>query len=272
MARFRFLIRYRLQIALLVIGTLIASMLVLWMQPRWAIDRLATLICPGAIFYLPTDQPIVALTIDDGPDDLRTGDANTTDRILKVLAKYEAKATFFLISSRISKQNQALITQMVNQGHELGNHLTVDEPSISLSLSEFQAALLTAEQDITLATANSNTSLEWMRPGSGRCNPEMAQIAQQQGYKIALGSLWPYDTSLPSSTFAAQQILANVQPGSIIVLHDYGPNGDWGARTVKTLNRILPKLRQKGYRVVTLTELYREASISNSSSSHLSSH
>ncbi|QUY44596.1 polysaccharide deacetylase family protein [Acaryochloris marina] len=263
MANFRFFIRYRLQIAGLAIGTLIAALLVLWMQPRWAIDRLAPLICPGAIFYLPTEQPIVALTIDDGPDDQRAGDTNTTGKILQVLAQHDAKATFFMISSRLSAQNQAFITQMVRQGHELGNHLTIDVPSISLPLPEFQTALQTAEQDI-LAAANHKTSLEWMRPGSGRCTPEMAEIAQQQGYKIALGAPWPYDTNLPSSDFAAQQILANVQPGSIIVLHDYGPEGAWGLRTVQTLNQILPQLKQKGYRVVTLTELYREASKSNS--------
>lgn len=263
MANFRFIRRYRLQIAGIAIGTLLVTLLILWLQPRWAIDRLASLICPGATYYLPTDQPLVALTIDDGPDDQHSGDTNTTGQILQVLAKHDAKATFFMISSRISPQNQTYITQMVNQGHELGNHLTVDEPSINLPLPEFEAALKSAAQDI-LTAANHKTRLEWMRPGSGRCNAEMAQIAQQQGYKIALGSLWPYDTTLHSADFAAQQILANVQPGSIIVLHDHGPDGAWGLRTVQTLNQVLPQLKQKGYRVVTLSELYRAASPSNS--------
>lgn len=205
---------------------------------------------------------MVALTIDDGPDDQRTGHANTTGQILQVLAKHDAKATFFIISSRITPDNRALISQMVSQGHELGNHLTVDEPSISLPLPEFEAALNSAEQDI-LAAVGKPTSLGWMRPGSGRCNAEMAQIVQQQGYKMALGSPWPYDTTLPSSDFAAQQILANAQPGSIIVLHDHGPDGAWGARTVQTLNQVLPQLQQQGYRVVTLTELYQASSKSN---------
>lgn len=259
MANFRFFLRYRLQIAALTTGLFVAVLLILWMQPRWALDRLTSFICPGSRFYLPTDQPLVALTIDDGPDDQGVGDANTTQNILQTLAQHNAKATFFLISSRITPQNRALISQMVSQGHELGNHLTVDEPSINLSLPEFKAALQLAEQEI-LAASESQTSLAWMRPGSGRCNSEMTQIAQQQGYKIALGAPWPYDTSLPSSGFAAQQILANVQPGSIIVLHDHGPDGAWGTRTVQTLNQILPQLKHKGYRVVTLTELYRESS------------
>ncbi len=224
------------------------------MQPRWVIKPLASSICPNAIFYIPTNEPVIALTIDDGPDDQRTGNHNTTARILDVLFTHQAKATFFLISSRISPHNQALVVQMVRQGHELGNHLVADVPSINLSLSDFKVALDQAEQEI-LAAAEHKTSIRWMRPGSGRCNLEMAQIAQEQGYKIALGEIWPYDTTIPSSTFATQHILANVRPGSIIVLHDYGPKGVWGDRTLDTLSQVLPELNRRGYRVVTLTEL-----------------
>lgn len=227
---------------------------ILWMQPRWVINQIGSLICPDAVFYIPTQQPVVALTIDDGPDDQRIGAENTTTRILDVLATHQAKATFFLISSRISDQNQALISQMVRQGHELGNHLIADVPSITLNLSEFRLALDKAEQDI-LAAAKEDASIQWMRPGSGRCNAEMAKIVQEKGYKIALGERWPYDTNIPSSAFATQQILANVRPGSIIVLHDYGPSGSWGDLTVDTLSQVLPELNRQGYRVVTLTEL-----------------
>ena len=255
--RFQSLIRYWRRGALLVGGLLVTSAAILWMQPRWMLNSLSPAICPDALFYVPTDQPVVALTIDDGPDNQRRGEANTTRKILNVLAKHGAKATFFLISRRISPQNQGLIAEMVRQGHELGNHLTEDQPSIALSLPGFTMALKTAEQDILTAAqlSSDGDSLQWMRPGSGRCTPAMAEVAAQQGYRIALGAPWPYDTSLPSSQFAVQQILANVRPGSIIVLHDYGPNGDWGNRTVVTLSQVLPKLKQKGYTVVTLTEL-----------------
>lgn len=262
MPQFRFLYRYRRLVATFTLaGVLIAGLAILWRQPRWAINHFAPLICPGAVFYIPLDEPVIALTIDDGPDDQRTGDENTTARLLDVLATHQAKATFFLISNRISNQNQTLIAKMVQQGHELGNHLVADVPSVTLSLSEFNVAIDQAEQAL-LAAAKHDTSIRWMRPGSGRCNSEMAQIAQGKGYKIALGEIWPYDTTIPSSTFAVQQILANVRPGSIIVLHDYGPNGEWGDRTVDTLSQVLPELNRRGYRVVTLTTLSQLATSS----------
>jgi len=252
--------RYRLLVGVLAVGWLMIGVAIVWMQPRWLLRTLAPTICPKALYYVETDQPLVALTIDDGPDDQRTGKTNTTQKILDVLAQHEAKATFFLISSRITLQNQGLITEMVRQGHELGNHLMVDEPSIHLSLPKFEAALQIAEREIlSAAQISKGRSLRWLRPGSGRCNLGMTQIAKQQGYRIALGSVWPYDTSLPSSAFAVQQILATVRPGSIIVLHDYGSDGDWGDRTALTLAQILPKLIQRGYAVVTLTELVQSA-------------
>jgi peptidoglycan/xylan/chitin deacetylase (PgdA/CDA1 family) len=180
------------------------------------------------------------------------------NRYFRVLRRYRF---WILFSSRISIHNRGLIAKMVRQGHELGNHLTVDEPSIDLPLPQFVTALKQAEQEILAAAqVSKGNSLRWLRPGSGRCNRRMTQMASQQGYRMALGSLWPYDTSLPSSAFATQQILANVQPGSIIVLHDHGPNGEWGDRTVSTLSQVLPELKRRGYTLVTLTELWQAMS------------
>ncbi|NJL84573.1 MAG: polysaccharide deacetylase family protein, partial [Chloroflexaceae bacterium] len=51
---------------------------------------------PGVAYFVPTQQRAIALTIDDGPD------GKTTPAILQVLGQYQAKATFFLISSRIA--------------------------------------------------------------------------------------------------------------------------------------------------------------------------
>jgi len=81
----------------------------------------------------------------------------------------------------------------------------------------------------------------------------MLKIAYRHGYRVALGSIFPFDTNIPSSWFASAQILCNARSGSIIILHD---TGLWGERTALTLSRVLPKLSQKGYQVVTLSELY----------------
>ena len=82
----------------------------------------------------------------------------------------------------------------------------------------------------------------------------MLGTIQRAGYQCALGSVYPYDPQLRSAAIASAYILANVQPGAIVVLHERDARGP---RTVATLKRVLPVLRSRGYRIVTLSELAR---------------
>jgi peptidoglycan-N-acetylglucosamine deacetylase len=83
----------------------------------------------------------------------------------------------------------------------------------------------------------------------------MEAAARQKGYGIALGSIWPYDTSLNSPAFSTWYILNNVRPGAVMILHDDGSKGLWGENTYQVLQKVLPALQKKGYRIVTLSEL-----------------
>ncbi|ACK74140.1 polysaccharide deacetylase (plasmid) [Gloeothece citriformis PCC 7424] len=213
--------------------------ILLFFQPRWLLS-IALLTTPGVVYFVETNEPVVALTLDDGPD------STTTPKILNLLLDYKVHATFFLISTRIFG-NETIVTEIVRQGHELGNHLTDDKPSIRMSTLEFEAKLLEAQKIL-----GKFAETHWLRPSSGFYNTKMLDIAYKYGYRIALGSIFPYDTHIPSSWFASKHILSNVSPGSIIILHDGGYRGE---RTVSTLKTILPKLSQRGYQVVTLSKL-----------------
>ncbi len=202
---------------------------------------------PGALYFVDTDQKMVALTIDDGPDPV------TTFEILEVLEQYDSKATFFLISSHVSG-NEDVVNQIVRQGHELGNHMTYDEPTYKLKHSEFVSKFNEAGRMLS-QFAKTN----WFRPGSGFYSSKMISYLNrdERGYLCALGSVYPFDAEIPSSFFSIVFISLNVKPGSIIILHDRGQRGK---RTVKTLKRILPRLQSRGYKVTTLTELYNARS------------
>ena len=71
------------------------------------------------------------------------------------------------------------------------------------------------------------------------------------GFLVALGSVFPYDTHIPSAWFARHHIEVTIRHGAIIVLHD---GQDRGQRTAEVLQRLLPTLKAKGYQVVTLSE------------------
>lgn len=208
--------------------------------PDWLIELLAWQ-SPQVIYFIDTSQPVVALTLDDGPD------AATTFQILDLLKQYRALATFFLITGRIPG-NEDVVKRMLVEGHEIGNHLIRDYPSIDLLPAEFERQLLAADDRLTDFT----DEVRWFRPGSGWYNQTMLSIAKKHNYQPALGSVYPLDPQIPSSWFAANYILWNVEPGAVIILHDSGPKGQ---RTIQTLKIILPELAQRGYRVVTLSEL-----------------
>nr|NIR51703.1 polysaccharide deacetylase family protein [candidate division KSB1 bacterium]NIR68409.1 polysaccharide deacetylase family protein [candidate division KSB1 bacterium]NIS27086.1 polysaccharide deacetylase family protein [candidate division KSB1 bacterium]NIT73940.1 polysaccharide deacetylase family protein [candidate division KSB1 bacterium]NIU27830.1 polysaccharide deacetylase family protein [candidate division KSB1 bacterium] len=179
---------------------------------------------------------------DDGPDSV------TTPKILEALSRNNAKATFFLISSRVMG-NKDLVTEIVARGHEIGNHLTYDEPSVNLAPEEFREALY--EADSILGQFD---EVRWFRPGGGRYNEQMIAILQEHDYRCALGSVYPFDTFIPWVWFEVEYVLHNVQPGSIIILHDVGERGN---RTVKALARLVPALIHRGFHFVTLSELYQ---------------
>ncbi len=208
-------------------------------QPGWVIKMLASQ-SPNVLYSVDTQRRVVALTIDDGPDPI------TTPKILDTLKKHNAHATFFMISNRVPG-NETVVDRAIAEKHEVANHMMNDEPSINLHPEEFEQRLLASDK-----TLSKFAKPKWFRPGSGWYNRQMLSTLSKHGYQAALGSVYPYDPHVPSSWFAAQNILWNVQPGSIIILHDTGNRGE---RTLATLQTILPKLAEQGYQVVTLSEL-----------------
>jgi peptidoglycan/xylan/chitin deacetylase (PgdA/CDA1 family) len=195
---------------------------------------------PGVIYFVDTDRPAVALTLDDGPD------AATTPALLDLLRQHGAHATFFVLATHVPG-NEGLLRRIVAEGHELGNHLATDEPIILLCAQGFQQA---AEQTHNLLQPYGE--VRWLRPGSRWYNGSMLETAGRYGYRVALGSVYPLDAMLPFPGLAARYILWRARPGSIIVLHEVGGRGQ---RTLQTLEVVLPELARRGLQVVTLSEL-----------------
>jgi len=213
---------------------------IVWTTPNWLLDTIAEQY-PGCIYRVPTRKPIVALTLDDGPD------SASTPVILAELRKHGARATFFVISERVRGQ-EALVRSIVAAGHELGNHFSHQRPSIRLSAQEFEQDLLRTHQLLTQFTQPL-----WARPASGWYTEAMVEAMTRHGYRCALGSVYPFDAAISSTSWATKYILRNVEPGSIVILHEGGARGK---RTAHVLTTILPTLRQRGYRVIPLSELF----------------
>lgn len=212
---------------------------VIWVAPDWLFDGLAARY-PGCLYRVPVREPLVALTIDDGPD------AGSTPEILAELRRHDARATFFLIAERVPGR-EALVRALTAEGHEIGNHLTRDRPSIRQTITAFEDDLVRAHH--TLAPYG---RVAWVRPASGWYSQAMVGVMRRHGYRCALGSVYPFDATIPSASFAAGYVLRHVRPGAVLILHDAGARGH---RTARALGEVLPELRRRGYRVVSLSEL-----------------
>ncbi|MCX7784536.1 MAG: polysaccharide deacetylase family protein [Meiothermus sp.] len=186
------------------------------------------------------EEKLVALTFDDGP-------WPDTLAVLEVLRQYEAKATFFWVGMHLQKRPE-IAQQVVAEGHAIGNHTwshrnTPMTPEEAGEEIERTAALI---QDTTGLT----TSL--FRPPGGRLHNGLADYALQQGYTVVQWSVLSEDTGALDAAAIVDNVLHNVQPGSIVLLHDGG--GD-RSKTVEALHTILPALQAQGYRFVTVPEL-----------------
>ena len=197
---------------------------------------------PEVLYSVTTQAKLVALTIDDGPDPV------TTPKILDVLKRNGAHATFFIITSRVPGSEDVL-RRIVAEDHEIGNHLLRDEPSLKLSPEEFERQLVESNALLTQFA-----SVRWFRPGSGQFDARMLATLEKHGYRCALGSVYPFDPQIRWSWFSRRFILSNAHPGSVVILHDWTSKGE---RTIKTLSKVLPTLAERGFRVVTLSELER---------------
>lgn len=202
---------------------------------RWLAKR-----HPDVLFCTRARDPLVALTVDDAPHPA------LTPAILEVLAEHGARATFFLIGRQVPG-NEATVRRIVEEGHELGNHLMSDAPSIRLSAEAFEHQLLQTH-DLLFRFG----PVRWFQPGGGWYNRRMLGQLGRHGYRCALGSVYAYDCHIRSAWYVSRHILRNTRPGSVIILHD---GSESRRQTVTVLRRVLPALERRGYRVVTLSEL-----------------
>ncbi len=204
---------------------------------------------PDVLWQVPTTTKIIALTIDDGPSEY-------TEEIAEILRSNEATATFFVIGSQV-KGREGVLRDLIRGGNELGNHAMRDEPSLSLSDDALTEQLGLVENMVHEAYAAVNVDLppKYFRPGSGFFSGRMRKVVQALGYRLVLGSIYPHDPQIPYWRLNARHILSMLRPGAIIICHD---RRNW---TPPMLRKVLPEIRRRGYRVVTVTELPKQASI-----------
>lgn len=224
------------------LGTAVACAVVVC-QPLWVFDILAGLF-PRIVWRIPTSEPLVALTFDDGPA------PDHTPEVLAILARHGARATFFMVGDR-ARAYSALVGEVRKAGHEVGNHYDSIRSARHATDGEFLANLRRAEQALGLH------GLKLFRPPGGLARSSQLQLAEADGYTCVLGSAYPYDPSHPPVAYIRWLVAKNLAPGVIVILHDGIADP---SRSIAALEGILRAGERKGLRFVTVGELLGHAS------------
>ncbi len=186
-------------------------------------------------------RPNVALTFDDGP-------GSETPAILEILGRFDAKATFFSLGSAVGEHPQQNRAELL-AGHAIGNH-TFDHPRLAGLPPEEQERQIDATTEALRKEGLKSARL--FRPPFGSFDATTLELLRKRRQLMVLWSLDATDFGGSDSTGIAARVLDEIEPGSIVLMHDGG--GD-RSETVAALPAVLRGLEQRGLRAVTVPEL-----------------
>ncbi|WP_242608562.1 bifunctional polysaccharide deacetylase/glycosyltransferase family 2 protein [Actinomadura formosensis] len=192
----------------------------------------------------------IALTFDDGPD------PEWTPRLLDVLRRHDAHATFFTVGARVA-ENPGLTRRILHEGHEIGSH-TYTHADLATAPAWRGRLEMDLTQRALAGAAGVHTRLMRMPYSSrpdGLTAPEWraARRAGGDGYIVVLTDRDTEDWARPGTANIVETALAAERrgEGAVVMLHDAG--GD-RAQTVAAVEQILDRLQPQGYRFTTLTQ------------------
>lgn len=192
------------------------------------------------------DEKIIALTFDDGPDEV------FTPQVLDILKKNDVKATFFLVGENL-KQNKEIVKRQFEEGHEIGNH-TYTHINVAKSGYDKVYEEITKTQEEIKAIIGVEPKL--FRPPYRAMSRHMCDIVKNKNMNIILWSnLDPRDWSNPGVYSIVNTIESKVGNGNIILLHDYNNLRNSKSQTIQALESVIPYLKEQGYKFVTISEL-----------------
>lgn len=187
------------------------------------------------------DTKKVALTFDDGPH------PKVTMQILNTLDKYNAKATFFMLGKQVEKHKDIAI-EVVNRGHEIGNH-TYNHPELTKQTSSQVRWQLDKTDQIIFDVIGEYPTV--FRPPYGAKNQRVNSLIDMP---IIMWSIDTYDWKHRDANKLLPVVKANLHDGAIILMHDIHQS------TADGLESVLSYLQQEGYEFVTVSEMLAEQS------------
>ncbi len=197
----------------------------------------------GVTWHVSTDQPLVALTFDDGPG------PNYTPLVLDTLDKYDAPATFFMVGERLAEHHKLVEGRLGR--HEVGNHTW---SHADLSEQDFDGVTRQLKRTHDAIVTYTGRVPRLLRPPWGHLGGSTLLAANALGYDVVLWSYQMHEKRYAQNPQAQiSDIVTKSRPGEIILAHDYGDQQRLVA--LGHLGPMIEGLRARGMKLVTVSEL-----------------
>lgn len=182
---------------------------------------------------------LVAFTFDDGPYPMYT------PLLLDTLERYQVRATFFLVGSKI-REFPELARQVAAGGHELANHTDSHRRGAELGPDGLVQDILRCEASLVEKTG---VRPHLFRPAGGFLAPPLLKRVQELGYTTVGDTVNPGDWWVSDPRKLLEGAFRGRNREGIVLLHTGSVD------TVQMLPQLIGQLRAKGFRFVTVSQL-----------------
>ncbi|HLC82206.1 MAG TPA: polysaccharide deacetylase family protein [Bacteroidia bacterium] len=189
-----------------------------------------------------TDEKIIAITFDDGPN------PEYTPKVLSILAEQNVLATFFVIGKNI-QGNENIIKKIDAAGHTIGNHTFSHSFFIDFKGKTGFMYELDATSDIVYNIIKKR--MKFFRPPYGVTTPHLASASKALNYYIIGWNIRSLDTTNDTEERIADRVISQIKPGAIILFHDTSE------KTAQVLKQTLNFAKENGFKIVSVEELLK---------------
>ncbi|WP_010651996.1 polysaccharide deacetylase family sporulation protein PdaB [Oceanobacillus massiliensis] len=228
----------------LIISLALISALLFWSQKEMVFSVFSNE-TPVALSKGNADEPNIALTFN-----ISWGEERALD-ILKKLEEEEVQATFF-VSGEWAERHPDILQKISDGKHELGMLGYRYKSYLDQEIDQVRKDLLYA-RDVFEKLGYEDVEL--LRTPSGHFNKEIIELAESLEFKVIHWNINPNDWKNPGTSEIIDTVMKNTTNGDILLLHA----SDAAKQTADALSTILPGLVNKGFQLVTISELMNQA-------------
>ena len=197
-------------------------------------------------YHYQTIAPYLSITFDDGPNRIQT------PKVLKILKKYNIKATFFVIGENVEYQKDVL-RQVYKEGHEIGNHFYTHDNINKLTKDQIRENIV-SNNELIYKTIGVRPKL--VRPPYGIVNYNLKAVCGELNMSIII---WTdnkdsRDWALTKDSEIINNLTKKVKNGDIFLFHDSNKKF---TNTLSAIDVIIPALQKKGYKWVSVSTLLK---------------